>query len=604
MSSLFDYDDSQQVAFQAKTAGKSLIAAKYDVIKATGDFLFNAHTDGEFAQRCEMIDNNLNKIAYNKLASLSDSKMKLVKALHTEWSLRHAKCEDCTNNRKFAKSTCEKCADGELDSDSPLCKACRGKEASRIFADPDHTVGHPCQGCGNNRYNTKDDGSMECVNCGREDMPARDYDKKASRKVAVSDAEADAWENHPADCDCKLCTNKDDTWGKDIEPSRNKGYNKGDDSAKVTEASIVEAIFDPSWLHQVGHGAAQLAHGLIAPWTHKPSMGPGGIPDTNIKDTLIAGGELAAGAAGAAALYNKKKKSKYNNDEEDRPFDWEKDASRKVASDSLPCAFCGNEDKYSFKTNICPDCHSDLEHDAEGEIPVGSSRPSKECYVCDRKGHGSKISVCRSCLFAHDDAGYAGQAHLSSRTASDGWSTDENGNSTYSEPGQDSWSGKPHTECQDCGAKYEYKGAHPNNFCVGSSSRHEGSYKTSWGIPDQCDGCDQETLNPAQDGWHSEYGLYCPDCADRGYCGCDDCQSGPINPFPHEEMGPHQHGDCPYCSGSECPTCQAMDSGDGEPEQETQLHDELHEKWHRDNGDSPCTSAEDCDRKSRNYKES
>lgn len=443
MSSLFDYDDSQQVAFQAKTAGKSLIAAKYDVIKATGDFLFNAHTDGEFAQRCEMIDDNLNKIAYNKLASLSDSKMKLVKALHTEWSLRHAKCGMC-----------------------------------RV---------------------------------------ASDDVKEASRKVAVSDAEADAWENHPADCDCKLCTNKNDTWGKDIEPSRNKGYNKGDDSAKDRQASRKEAIFDPSWLHQVGHDAAQLAHGLIAPWTHKPSMGPGGIPEANIKDTLIAGGELAAGAAGAAALYNKKKKSKYNNDEEDRPFDWERDASR---------------------------------------------------------------------------------------TASDGWDTDGNGNSTYSEPGQDSWSSIPHTECRDCGAKYEYKGAHPNNGCVGSSSRHEGSYKTSWGIPDQCDGCDQETLNPAQDGWHSEDGLYCPDCADRGYCGCDDCQSGPINPSPHEEMGPHQHGDCPYCSGSECPTCQAMDSGDGEPEQETQLHDELHEKWHRDNGDSPCTSAEDCDRKSRNYKES
>jgi len=137
VSSLFDYDDDYQVVFQTKTAGKALIAAKYDTLQATGDFLFLAHSDGEFAQRCEMIDETLTDISYRKLASVSDSKMKLVKALHTEWSLRHAKCEDCNcgKNRKIAKSTCEMCADGELDSDSPLCKACRSKEASRTGGD-------------------------------------------------------------------------------------------------------------------------------------------------------------------------------------------------------------------------------------------------------------------------------------------------------------------------------------------------------------------------------------------------------------------------------------------------------------------------------------
>ena len=131
MSSLFDFDSNQDIAFQAKTAGKAIIAAKYDTIKSTGEFLFNAHSSDEFALRCEMIDEHLSNISRSRLANVSDSKMKLVKALHTEWSLRHAKC-----NCKLAKSTCEMCADGELDSDSPLCKACRGKQASRRIAAP------------------------------------------------------------------------------------------------------------------------------------------------------------------------------------------------------------------------------------------------------------------------------------------------------------------------------------------------------------------------------------------------------------------------------------------------------------------------------------
>ena len=492
MSSLFDYDDLQEVAFQAKTAGKSLIAAKYDVIKATGDFLFNAHTDGEFAQRCEMIDDNLNKIAYTKLASLSDSKMKLVKALHTEWSLRHAKC-------KFAKSTCEMCADGELDSDSPLCKACRGKQASR--------------------------------------------------RIAVSDAEADAWENHPIDCDCKLCANKNDTWGKDIEPSRNKDYNKGGGSQKDKQAakeygdsgkkpdddegshyydgdnddddskkdynkggssqkdrlaSRKEAAFDPSWLHQVGHDAAQLAHFFIDPWTHKPKMGPGGIPDTNIKDTLIAGGELAAGAA---YLYNKKKNKNISDGDPgkgERPFDWERDASRTA-------------NKY-------------IEH-------RGNS------WVILQKGTGKVLS------------------HHASKEKAEA------------------------------------------SFRAMMQSKHEGSYKTSWGIPDQCDGCDQETLNPAQDGWHSEDGLYCPDCADRGYCGCDDCQTssdGPVCNLCGDQMNEPDARISLQNNGGKFISCDNCD----EAPQESELHDKLHEDWHRKHGDEPCTSVEDCKRKSRNYRDS
>jgi hypothetical protein len=131
MSSIFDFDDSYQVAFHAKTAGKAIIAAKYDIIKNTGDFLFNSHSDGEFVERCTMIDDDITRTAHNKLSNVSDSKMKLVKALHTEWSLRHAKCIDCNcgGTRKFAKSTCEMCKDGEIDPNSNVCKSC-GIDAS------------------------------------------------------------------------------------------------------------------------------------------------------------------------------------------------------------------------------------------------------------------------------------------------------------------------------------------------------------------------------------------------------------------------------------------------------------------------------------------
>lgn len=228
MSSLFDYDDSQEIVFQARTAGKAIVTAKYEAIKQTGDFLYNSHSDGEFAQRCAMIDDQLSEIAYSKLASVSDSKTKLVKALHTEWSMRHAKCEDCgypkvseasarslnllspaglamvgtgvgaylwekfrgnprckycntalgkkddttgwmqhkqtgdlvcpdcvgdtfddhTASRKIAESVCEKCKEGKIDSDSPLCKACR-KESSRTAS---HETYITCDGCGDHSF--------------------------------------------------------------------------------------------------------------------------------------------------------------------------------------------------------------------------------------------------------------------------------------------------------------------------------------------------------------------------------------------------------------------------------------------------------------------
>ena len=92
---MFDYDDSINLSFDAKIAGKSLVAAKHEVLTKTGDFLFLAHSERELAQRMQMVEEDIEKTAYRKLANLSDSKAKLVRVLHEEWQLRHANCEMC-----------------------------------------------------------------------------------------------------------------------------------------------------------------------------------------------------------------------------------------------------------------------------------------------------------------------------------------------------------------------------------------------------------------------------------------------------------------------------------------------------------------------------
>jgi len=95
MASMFDYDDSVNLAYKAKEAGKSLVNAKHDLLNQTGDFLFLAHTDREFALRCQMVERDIEKVAFRRLASVSDSKAKLVHAAYDEWKLRHASCEMC-----------------------------------------------------------------------------------------------------------------------------------------------------------------------------------------------------------------------------------------------------------------------------------------------------------------------------------------------------------------------------------------------------------------------------------------------------------------------------------------------------------------------------
>ena len=95
MTSVFDFDDAINAAYNAKTAGKNLVTAKHEVLTKAGDFLFLAHSDKEFALRCQMMEADIESAAKRKMASVSDSKFKLVRALHEEWKIRHASCSMC-----------------------------------------------------------------------------------------------------------------------------------------------------------------------------------------------------------------------------------------------------------------------------------------------------------------------------------------------------------------------------------------------------------------------------------------------------------------------------------------------------------------------------
>ena len=92
---MFDYDNTVNLAFDAKIAGKKLVTAKHELLTKTGDFLFLAHSDKELAQRMQMVEEDIEKVAYRKLANVSDSKAKLVRAIYDEWSIRHANCDFC-----------------------------------------------------------------------------------------------------------------------------------------------------------------------------------------------------------------------------------------------------------------------------------------------------------------------------------------------------------------------------------------------------------------------------------------------------------------------------------------------------------------------------
>jgi len=135
MTSMFDYDDSVNLAYNAKQAGKSLVAAKHELLNRTGEFLFMAHSDREFALRCQMVEQDIEGVAFRRLASMSDSKAKLVHAAYDEWQLRHASCEMCKAAKSVQSET--KCmgpgCDNPVKSSEKYCgPTCQDKHRTEI----------------------------------------------------------------------------------------------------------------------------------------------------------------------------------------------------------------------------------------------------------------------------------------------------------------------------------------------------------------------------------------------------------------------------------------------------------------------------------------
>lgn len=135
---MFDYDDSVNMAFDAKIAGKNLVTAKHELLTKTGDFLFMAHSDRELAFRMQMVEEDIERTAHRRLANVSDSKAKLVRAVFDEWSLRHASCQFC----KVA---------APLEYDEPKNKVFFDQEKGTLHSRPQKGRSYPggtCDGCG------------------------------------------------------------------------------------------------------------------------------------------------------------------------------------------------------------------------------------------------------------------------------------------------------------------------------------------------------------------------------------------------------------------------------------------------------------------------
>jgi hypothetical protein len=145
MTSMFDYDDSVNMAFDAKIAGKNLVTAKHELLTKTGDFLFMAHSDRELAFRMQMVEEDIERTAHRRLANVSDSKAKLVRAVFDEWSLRHASCQFC----KVAKDSYTNDPNSYKGRKDPEWMAKNGpNDYHQHYPSSDKEGGFTCPGCG------------------------------------------------------------------------------------------------------------------------------------------------------------------------------------------------------------------------------------------------------------------------------------------------------------------------------------------------------------------------------------------------------------------------------------------------------------------------
>jgi hypothetical protein len=497
MSSIFDFDDSHEIVFQAKTAGKSLISAKYAVIQDTGDFLFNSHTDGEFAQRCAMIDDELSKIAYNKLANISDSKTKLVKALHTEWTLRHAKCADCNCGQSSEKSGLPKVT---------------GSEATYRVATPVKPHDEKDPECG-------------CISCSW--SPEKDKE----------------WHPHGKDDGARRPWKTEDFDWQHEHPMHEAPSNDGKDYIPIPY--LHGPPMHPEWHSHGKDDGANDIHGTATGYDSGCRCDDCKNANHPVTDGKDYGGHVKI-------LPN-----------EGEPLDWEKErwASKKC--------FCGDKN--------CPLPQLIEKHDSEED-----NEGQTIFYIEKNQKTPKKLKS-----FDYD------------------FDNDDN--------------------------KIIYTDHYPNGKIASSRFANSSLVVAHMADGDACPSCD---------------GSGCNNCMGTcDYCGNPDVRGTcPGAHPPHVGLGPHEHaGDCPFCAGNgeyenrlqsktdECPHCE----GEGCPEcwyaencpscggptdaygdhygsigcpsdgdDDSALHDKLHDAWHAEHGDEPCTSVEDCQNKAQHYKNS
>jgi len=641
---MFDFDDSQEIVFQAKTAGKSLIAAKYDALQVTGDFLFNAHTDGEFAQRCEMVDEQLSNIAYTKLANLSDSKMKLVKAIHTEWNLRHASCP-CGKKSSKAKvvmgantTECMHCgAEWKTQGESHPNNGCdpdkspaqsipfsvqreQSKNASRrlagefpkvsedslVEAAAEHLtnigelVGAGAAGAAiliqNHLNKPKNKPFNNPSNEENDDESSEEYPRPGFGNIVI-DKEPKDWEKekwasriaseYPSFIDCKDCPwdendphkiNELINYGlkcpncgsQDFDYGYPSDSNKNDyDYIKCPKCNLLDFSTDSQYCKACGHNPGNYVASRTANKYIEKRGDSWVILQKGTGKVLSHHDSKEKAEASFRAMMQSKHGSDANNFKQ--IF---------LPMSKNKCMNCGKE---GTRLALCDDCSLKCNYPGCDNAVMGyePKETTKEttCHI-----HAPKYMQKNSDMMQSKHEKTAG---------------------IY-------YKGYASSECPYCG--YE------TPFCVSCGNQTPSSDTFVCGSCEdkmpQCSHCGDPNAMPScgYDGTHvsPNYDRFegnCPSCQanDNTYPGgCSTCGVG-LND------GTNINGQCENCV-ARCPNCGDLTTNytcghpdhheGGESIFRSRLHDDLHEDWHRQHGDTPCTSVEDCKRKSANYENS
>ncbi len=135
-----EYSDDNELIYQAKAVAKDIVNAKYEVTKKVGDFLFLAQSEEEFYQRVAAIDTILESTSTRRLASVSDSKAKLVKALFQEWEIKTAKEVSAQDERDKEQALKDAAAEQKKSKEDKESKEASTKVSETNFNLPERVA--------------------------------------------------------------------------------------------------------------------------------------------------------------------------------------------------------------------------------------------------------------------------------------------------------------------------------------------------------------------------------------------------------------------------------------------------------------------------------